>query len=240
MQVVGSVKSIVGKCLPLSREEELALFSKWRSTGDRNAQDLLVRSLIPFALKSAWDFSSKIGRRFDCEDFESAALLGLSEAIERFDPDRGTRLSTYAGYYIFMRLELERKASSVVRVPGYLQDKRENTKSVRSWDKNRESAIAACKAQESISGGESWLVADVLPPDEELSYLEERELLAKCVDEALKTLPDRDRFILERWADGANYQEISLEVEVTRQRVHQIQKRALGKLRGLLKGFVEC
>lgn len=77
---------------PLTRDEEVALIRRAKA-GDRAAEDRLVvkhtglvKSLIrPFR-----------GRGVDYEDLVQVGFLELVVTVRRFDPERGTRLSTYA------------------------------------------------------------------------------------------------------------------------------------------------
>ena len=80
------------------RAQELMLFKKWKS-GDREARELLVESQWALANKLAF----KARCRYDWTDHdesESAAIEGVRIAIEKFDPERGYRLSTVAFTYI--------------------------------------------------------------------------------------------------------------------------------------------
>jgi RNA polymerase sigma-32 factor len=80
----------------LSREEELALVAASRR-GDDRAGARLVLSHLRFVLHIA-----KRYRQFGCPIAEllQEGTVGLIEAIRRFNPDRGVRLSTYAMWWI--------------------------------------------------------------------------------------------------------------------------------------------
>jgi RNA polymerase sigma-32 factor len=80
----------------LSAQEELAL-ARLARRGDGAAIDRLVRSHVRFVFSIADQFS-RYGIAF--EELMGEGLLGLMEAVRRFDPERGTRLATYASFWI--------------------------------------------------------------------------------------------------------------------------------------------
>src|SRR5262249_1120654 len=61
------------------------------------------------------------GRGLPLEDLVAEGNLGLLRAVERFDPDRGTRFSTYASYWV--REAIQRALANTartIRLPAYL------------------------------------------------------------------------------------------------------------------------
>ena len=88
----------------LSRDEEyqLALQSK---KGDKKARNTLILSNIPFAIKYSLSF---LGYKIDPEDLSQIGLIGLIEAVDKFDAGKGFRVITYAKWWI--RKEIEEAA----------------------------------------------------------------------------------------------------------------------------------
>jgi RNA polymerase sigma-32 factor len=82
---------------PLSREEEAELARQYRTTGDREALFRLVTSNLMHVVRVALSFRRAARNLLD---LIQEGNLGLLQAIERFDPDMGTRLPTYAGWWI--------------------------------------------------------------------------------------------------------------------------------------------
>src|SRR5262249_34025700 len=81
-------------CL-LSAEEEQQL--AWRiQAGDPEARDHLVRANLRLVVRLARDYT---GQGLDLPDLIAEGNLGLLRAVEGFDPDLGTRFSTYASYW---------------------------------------------------------------------------------------------------------------------------------------------
>lgn len=81
----------------LEPEQERSLTRAWAERQDRKAFDLLVKSHMRLAVKIA----SKYARSgLPVGDLISEANIGLVKAVQRFDPDRGFRLATYALWWI--------------------------------------------------------------------------------------------------------------------------------------------
>jgi len=81
----------------LERNEERRLAVEWRKHGSLKAQERLVSSHQKLVVSIAGRY-----RGYDTSfmDLVSAGNVGLIEAVRRFDPDRGCRLSTYAKDWI--------------------------------------------------------------------------------------------------------------------------------------------
>jgi RNA polymerase sigma-32 factor len=82
---------------PLGREEELALARRYRDTGDREALFRLVTANLRLVVRVALSFRRAARNLLD---LIQEGNLGLLAAIERFDPELGVRLPTYAGWWV--------------------------------------------------------------------------------------------------------------------------------------------
>ena len=87
----------IGKFSPLSREEEHTLAVHYSETGDRETAYRLVTSNLKLVVKIAMIYQ-KVYRNL--LDLIQEGNLGLIQAVKRFDPYRGTRLPTYAAWWI--------------------------------------------------------------------------------------------------------------------------------------------
>jgi RNA polymerase sigma-32 factor len=81
--------------LPPDRERALA--REYRRTGSREIEDRLVRSQLRLVIRLANEYGNDDD---SVEDLTQEGALGLLAAVRRFDPARGVRLSTYAGWWI--------------------------------------------------------------------------------------------------------------------------------------------
>ncbi len=81
----------------LNREEELELAARWRERGDRRAADALVQAHLRSVVKIAKKYR---GYGIYLSDLVAEGNLGLLEAVDRFEPERGLRFFTYARHWV--------------------------------------------------------------------------------------------------------------------------------------------
>ncbi|MBR1204082.1 MULTISPECIES: RNA polymerase sigma factor RpoH [unclassified Bradyrhizobium] len=81
----------------LTQEEETRFARRWRQHGDRDAAYRLVTSHLRLVAKIAMRYR---GYGLPIADIVSEGNVGLMQAVRRFDPERGIRLSTYAMWWI--------------------------------------------------------------------------------------------------------------------------------------------
>ncbi|MGY2803997.1 RNA polymerase sigma factor RpoH [Bradyrhizobium sp. USDA 4506] len=81
----------------LTRDEETILGRRWRNHGDREAAYRLVTSHLRLVAKIGMRYR---GYGLPVADIISEGNVGLMQAVRRFDPERGIRLSTYAMWWI--------------------------------------------------------------------------------------------------------------------------------------------
>jgi RNA polymerase sigma-32 factor len=89
--------SEISRFSPLSRDEEHELAVQYQKTGDRETAYRLVTSNLKLVVKIAMIYH-KVYRNL--LDLIQEGNLGLIQAVQRFDPLRGTRLPTYAAWWI--------------------------------------------------------------------------------------------------------------------------------------------
>jgi RNA polymerase sigma-32 factor len=82
---------------PISREEEHDLAVRYHEQGDRAAAERLVLSNLRLVVKIAMEYRRAWTQALD---LIQEGNVGLVQAVERFDPYAGTKLSTYAAYWI--------------------------------------------------------------------------------------------------------------------------------------------
>jgi len=87
----------ISRFSPLNRDEEHQLAIHYHKTGDREAAYRLVTSNLKLVVKIAMIYH-KVYRNL--LDLIQEGNLGLIQAVKRFDPFRGTRLPTYAAWWI--------------------------------------------------------------------------------------------------------------------------------------------
>ena len=104
----------IGK-YPLVTQEEEAKLAKRIAAGDNSARDQLISSNLRLVVKIAHDFK---GLGLPLLDLISEGNIGLMRAVEKFDPSKGAKLSSYAAWWIkqSMRRALANQARTI-RIP---------------------------------------------------------------------------------------------------------------------------
>src|ERR1700730_261196 len=81
----------------LERDHEYQLAKRWREQGDREAADQLIKSHLRLAAKIAMGYR---GYGLPMAEIISEGNVGLMQALNRFEPERDVRFSTYAMWWI--------------------------------------------------------------------------------------------------------------------------------------------
>ena len=81
----------------LERDQEYRLAKRWREQGDRRAADQIITSHLRLAAKIAMGYR---GYGLPVAEIISEGNVGLMQALNRFEPERGFRFATYAMWWI--------------------------------------------------------------------------------------------------------------------------------------------
>jgi RNA polymerase sigma-32 factor len=81
----------------LERDQEYNLAKRWREHGDRNAANQLVTSHLRLAVKIAMGYR---GYGLPVSEIIAEGNVGLMQALNRFEPEKGFRFATYAMWWI--------------------------------------------------------------------------------------------------------------------------------------------
>ena len=110
----------IGKIPLLTQEQEVILAKRIRH-GDKSARDLMIKSNLRLVVKIAHDYKD-FG--LPVLDLISEGNIGLIKAVERFDPEKGGKLSTYAAWWIKQSIKRAlANQSKTIRLPVHLVDK---------------------------------------------------------------------------------------------------------------------
>jgi RNA polymerase primary sigma factor len=98
----------------LTREQELELFRRLRR-GDESAREAIINANLRFVLKIALQYA---GRGVPISDLVQEGNMGLMEVVDKFDPEKGFRFSTYAAFWIRQSVQLAfRKTVGTIKLP---------------------------------------------------------------------------------------------------------------------------
>src|SRR5580692_12375943 len=110
----------IGKTPLLTREEEIQLASRVRR-GDKRARERMIKANLRLVVKISYDYAN-FG--MPLLDLINEGNIGLMKAVERFNPKKGAKLSTYAALWI--RQSIRRALSNqskTIRLPVHVVDK---------------------------------------------------------------------------------------------------------------------
>lgn len=110
----------IGQIPLLTPEQEIDLAAKIK-VGDQKARALMIKSNLRLVVKIAHDYAN-LG--LPLLDLISEGNIGLMKAVERFDPAKGGKLSTYAAWWIKQSIKRAlANQSKTIRLPVHLVDK---------------------------------------------------------------------------------------------------------------------
>lgn len=110
----------IGETDLLTPEDEVRL-AKRIKRGDEAAKQLMIRANLRLVVKIAQDYA-RYG--LPLLDLISEGNIGLMKAVERFDPKKGGKLSTYAAWWIKQSIKRAlANQSKTIRLPAHLVDK---------------------------------------------------------------------------------------------------------------------
>lgn len=253
----------IGKIPLLNAEEELALAQRVVA-GEKKAKDKMAEANMRLVVSIAKRYS---GRGLDFLDLIQEGNTGLLRAVEKFDPDKGFKFSTYATWWI--RQAITRAIADqarTIRIPVHMVEtinKLLRTQRRMTQELNREPTIEelgkelemepekveyVIKIKQDITSLDAGVGRDGEDEDSVLGdFIEDEDgatpeesaanqLLKEQVQSILSTLSDREqkivkmRFGLEN-GKSHTLEEVGQEFAVTRERIRQIEAKALAKLR---------
>jgi len=110
----------IGKVPLLTPEEEIQLAARIKK-GDKKAREHMIKANLRLVVKIARDYE---GIGLPLLDLISEGNIGLMKAVERFDPAKGGKLSTYGSWWIKQSIKRAlANQSKTIRLPVHLVDK---------------------------------------------------------------------------------------------------------------------
>ncbi|MBT5939525.1 MAG: RNA polymerase factor sigma-32, partial [Rhodospirillaceae bacterium] len=239
--------------------------------GDQEAADRLITSHFNYVVKLAKGYRRS---GVPMADLIQEGMVGLAQAVKRFNPDKDVRLSTYAMWWIRASMQdhivrswsLVRLSTTSAQKSLFLNLRRLTVDLIDGADALSDEIVArlaerfettaadvrnlarrithkdqSLNTHLSEEGNDSWLdmLASNAPSVEETLEAEgDRLQLSDIIAKALAKLPDREQFIIRhRYLTEAKqtFAAIGQELNLSKDRVRQLEARALKTLEEMLK-----
>ncbi|MDQ7090932.1 MAG: RNA polymerase sigma factor RpoS [Methylococcales bacterium] len=254
----------LGKSKLLTAEEE-KFYGKRAIKGDQEARKVMIESNLRLVVKISKRY---LNRGLPLLDLIEEGNLGLIRAVEKFDPDRGFRFSTYATWWI--RQTIERaimNQTRTIRLPIHI------VKEMNVYLKAQRFLTQKFNAEPSMDDIATYVnkpvqtVTKILKLNErvtsvDISYNQdfERSIIDSIADDENKAAPEslqeegiknnvakwvfqlsekQREVICRRYGlcgyENATLEQVAKELEVTRERVRQIQMDGLKRLKEILE-----
>jgi RNA polymerase primary sigma factor len=256
----------IGRVKLLTPQEEIELAARIKQ-GDGEARDLMIKANLRLVVKIARSYE---GMGMPLLDLVSEGNIGLMRAVERFNPGKGGKLSTYSCWWIKRAIiQAFANQSKITRVPVHVMEKLRKMRRVAlrlreelgrdptdeelaaelgttasRIARMRMAVVEPVSLDAETNGEGSCSYAEVIAdertetPCQKLENETNRVMVRKIID----TLTRREQAVLNsrfglNGNDPKNLEEVGKELNITDERVRQIQNAAFVKLRRRLKNF---
>lgn len=247
--------------------EEQMIWEKWIAKRDSDAGNLLVKKYMPLVSYHVQRVAVGLPRNVSRDDIHSLGLMGLYDALEKFDPSRDLKFDTYASFRIrgaiidglrkedWLSRSTREKAKKIEAVIGKLEQK--YMRNITAKDIAVELNLTEEEVQTTMN---EHFFASILSIDENLNDSEEREgqsfaikdpkaeipedkivkdELIKEMAEMITELNEKEQLVLSLfYQEELTLTEIGQVMDLSTSRISQIHSKAIFKLRQSLTRMI--
>ena len=200
----------IAGCTPLTRLEEQRLWKKFKKNNDLDARNKLIEANLKFVANIAKAYK---GRGLSYSELVAEGNYGLIKAIDKFEGARGNKLISYSVWWI--------RQAILEAIEKRRIDKSEDYPSDYEEPLNNEETNERVVAEPSFIYSENPL---------------EQNDVNSVLSELVDTLKGREREVVSRYyglggCKGETLEEIGNDLGLTKERIRQINEKALAKMR---------
>ncbi|MBI2519424.1 MAG: FliA/WhiG family RNA polymerase sigma factor [Bdellovibrio sp.] len=252
-----------------SLAKKLKGLKDYRSTVSQEVKDEIIIEYAPLVKYVAQKIASRLPSNIELDDLVSCGVIGLMDAIEKFDPSRDNKFKTYAEFRIrgaildelraqdWVPRSIREKAKLVEKTYAKLEsqfgrpvtDEEMCAELHMSQDEfhdllNKAKSISLLNIDDtaSFSRGDKKLMAGLMESSRSnnpYQAVNYKDLKEK-IKEGIKTLPDKQKLVLSLYYyEDLNLKEIGQVLDVTESRVSQLHTQAVLRLRSKLRLVVD-
>lgn len=252
-----------------SLTKKLKNLKDYRSTVDPKVKDQIVVEYAPLIKYIAQKIASRLPANIELDDLISCGVIGLMDAIEKFDPSRDNKFKTYAEFRIrgsildelraqdWVPRSIREKAKLVEKAyqkleaeygrPATDEEMCEELKVTQEefhdlLSKSKSVSLLNIDDTAAFNRGDKKLYAGLMEESKHanpFSAVSSKNMRDK-IKEGIGQLPEKQRLVLSLYYfEDLNLKEIGQVLDVTESRVSQLHTQAIMKLKAKLKNVVE-
>ncbi|MCM3717134.1 FliA/WhiG family RNA polymerase sigma factor [Fictibacillus phosphorivorans] len=247
--------------------EEQTCWEKWNTSRDREAGDELLRAYLPLVNYHVQRISVGLPKSVNKDELRSLGMLGLYDALKKFEPERDLKFDTYASFRIrgaildglrredWLPRSLREKTKKVEAAIEKLEQ--ENLRSVSAKEVAEELSLSENDVTTVMS--ESFM-ANILSIDEENKESESREKVSYTIEDkkaitpenrllqeelhgelalVIKELSEKEQLVVSLfYYEELTLTEIGQILGLSTSRISQIHSKALFRIRQVLQRYM--
>ena len=243
---------------PVSAASEAELWQRWREQRDESARQRLMDHFIPYArVVAATYYGRRINDEIEFNDYLQLASVGLVESIDRYDPALGAQFKTFAARRMHGAIldGLERLTEKQQQIAVKRRLRQERLQDIQSAASSARAEATTGKDSKATHAdnlfkylsevgiglaisylleGTGMVQGDATATYQADAYYQRAELrqLQQRIRELVQRLSDQERTVITcHYLQEHSFEEIAERLQLTRGRISQIHRKALGTLR---------
>ncbi len=238
--------------------------SLWKEIkiGNHKAREQIIEDNLALVQEIAKAIAQKLPQHIEIEELEGLGFLGLLDAVDKFEPERGVPFEAYGRQRIkgaildglrkedWLSSTARRKVKRIAEVYDLLERElmrpatdeevalelnislQEFRKTIQEINKE----LVPLEAPVAADGeGNTQTFIDIIPAKEDIGVTLEKKHIQELLVEAIDKLPEKERVVIALYYyEGLNLTEIGEVLELSTSRISQLHAKAILRLRGRL------